>query len=144
MVQSALCKIFDLAEDGAAKSGVSPKAIPLADAAMTKELLSLVSEASSLSLLKKGANEATKTLNRGTAEVIILAGDAEPIEILLHLPLLCEDKNRPYVYVRSKQALGRAAGVSRPVIAVSIIKGDRSPLTRRIEALQIQIERLLV
>ena len=35
--------------------------------------------------LKKGANEATKTLNRGTAELVILAADAEPLEILLHL-----------------------------------------------------------
>ena len=35
---------------------------------------------------------ATKTLNRGIAELIIMAADAEPLEILLHLPLLCEDK----------------------------------------------------
>ena len=40
----------------------------------------------------KGANEATKSLNRGTAEFIVMAADAEPLEILLHLPLLCEDK----------------------------------------------------
>jgi ribosomal protein L7Ae-like RNA K-turn-binding protein len=37
---------------------------------------------------------ATKTLNRGVAEFIILAADTEPLEILLHLPLLCEDKVR--------------------------------------------------
>lgn len=42
--------------------------------------------------LKKGANESTKTLNRGFAEIIILAADTSPLEILLHLPLLCEDK----------------------------------------------------
>jgi len=42
--------------------------------------------------LKKGANEATKTLNRGIAELIIIAADTEPLEIVLHLPLLCEDK----------------------------------------------------
>jgi U4/U6 small nuclear ribonucleoprotein SNU13 len=35
---------------------------------------------------------ATKTLNRGIAEFIVMAADAEPLEILLHLPLLCEDK----------------------------------------------------
>lgn len=44
------------------------------------------------SKIKKGANEATKTLNRGIAELIIMAADAVPLEILLHLPLLCEDK----------------------------------------------------
>ena len=46
---------------------------------------------------------ATKTLNRGLSEFIVMAADAEPLEILLHLPLLCEDKNVPYVFVRSKQ-----------------------------------------
>lgn len=35
---------------------------------------------------------ATKTLNRGIAEIIILTADTEPLEILLHLPLLCEEK----------------------------------------------------
>jgi U4/U6 small nuclear ribonucleoprotein SNU13 len=39
-----------------------------------------------------------------------MAADAEPLEIILHLPLLCEDKNVPYVFVRSKAALGRACG----------------------------------
>ena len=50
--------------------------------------------------MKKGANEATKALNRGQ---IILASEAEPLEILFHIPLLCEDKNVPYVFVQSKQ-----------------------------------------
>jgi U4/U6 small nuclear ribonucleoprotein SNU13 len=42
--------------------------------------------------LKKGANETTKALNRGMADLVILAADTEPLEIILHLPLLCEDK----------------------------------------------------
>ena len=42
--------------------------------------------------LRKGANESTKALNRGIAEIVMLAADTEPLEILLHLPLLCEDK----------------------------------------------------
>merc|ERR1712032_840858 len=49
---------------------------------------------------------------------------SEPLEILLHIPLLCEDKNVPYVFVRSKQALGRACGVSRPVIAASVTQNE--------------------
>jgi len=62
-------------------------------------LLDLVQQATNYKQTKKGANEATKTLNRGISELIIMAADAEPIEILLHLPLLCEDKNVPYVFV---------------------------------------------
>ena len=35
---------------------------------------------------------ATKCVNRGIAEFVVMAADTEPLEILLHLPLLCEDK----------------------------------------------------
>jgi U4/U6 small nuclear ribonucleoprotein SNU13 len=65
---------------------------PVADAALTQDILDLIQQASHYRQLKKGANEATKTLNRGISEVIILAADTAPLAILLHLPLLCEDK----------------------------------------------------
>ena len=69
---------------------------PVADEALSQKILDLVQQASSYRQLKKGANEATKTLNRGTSEIIILAADTTPLAILLHLPLLAEDKNVPY------------------------------------------------
>jgi U4/U6 small nuclear ribonucleoprotein SNU13 len=75
-------------------SETNPKAYPLADAELTVTLLDLVQQASNYKQLKKGANEATKTLNRGITDLIIMAADTEPLEILLHLPLLCEDKVR--------------------------------------------------
>lgn len=87
---------------------------------------------------------ATKTLNRGISEFIVMAADAEPLEILLHLPLLCEDKNIPYVFVPSKIALGRACGVTRPVISCSIIKNDASQLKDQIQNIKIEIEKLLI
>ena len=75
---------------------------PLADEALTTEILDLVQQASHYRQLKKGANEATKTLNRGTSELVVLAADTSPLAILLHIPLLCEDKNTPYVFVPSR------------------------------------------
>ena len=94
--------------------------------------------------LKKGANEATKTLNRGISEFVVLAADTEPLEILLHLPLLAEDKNVPYVFVPSKQALGRACGVSRPVISCSVTTNEGSQLKSQINTLKDSIEKLLI
>jgi ribosomal protein L7Ae-like RNA K-turn-binding protein len=73
-------------------SEINPKAYPLADSELTVAILDLVQQASNYKQLKKGANEATKTLNRGITDLIIMAADTEPLEILLHLPLLCEDK----------------------------------------------------
>ncbi|KAH0974526.1 hypothetical protein GBA52_016425 [Prunus armeniaca] len=71
---------------------VNAKAYPLADAQLTITILDLVQQAANYKQLKKGANEATKTLNRGISEFVVMACDTEPIEILLHLPLLAEDK----------------------------------------------------
>merc|ERR1711903_437522 len=123
---------------------VNPKAYPLAKENLTVSILDLVQQAANYKQLRKGANEATKTLNRGTAEIIVLTADAEPLEILLHLPLLCEDKNVPYVFVKSKTALGRACGVSRPVIACSIVSKEGSQLKPQIQTLRNEIERLLI
>lgn len=122
----------------------NPKAFPLANSELSEQILSVVQQATNLRQLKKGANEATKTLNRGISEFIIMAADTEPIEILLHLPLLCEDKNVPYVFVPSKTALGRACGVSRPVIAASITTNDASAIKNQIYAVKDKIETLLI
>ncbi|KAJ1794754.1 RNA binding protein snu13, partial [Coemansia sp. RSA 2399] len=123
---------------------VDPKAFPLADATLSTKILDLVQQASHYKQLKKGANEATKTLNRGISEFIIMAADCEPIEILLHLPLLCEDKNVPYVFVPSKIALGRACGVSRSVVAASVTTNEASDLKPQITNIKQEIEKLLI
>ncbi|XP_037682690.1 NHP2-like protein 1 [Choloepus didactylus] len=118
---------------------ISPKAYPLTDAHLTKKLLDLVSQLCNYKQLCKGANEVTKTLNRDISEFIVMAADTEPLEIILHLLLLCEDKNVPYVFVHSNQALRRACGVSRPVIACSVTIKAAADLV-----FQQSIERLLV
>eukprot|EP00456_Euglypha_rotunda_P014316 TRINITY_DN1447_c0_g1_i1.p1 TRINITY_DN1447_c0_g1~~TRINITY_DN1447_c0_g1_i1.p1 ORF type:complete len:159 (+),score=23.70 TRINITY_DN1447_c0_g1_i1:95-571(+) len=124
---------------------INPKAFPLADAQLTIKILELVQQASNYKQLKKGANEATKTLNRGIAELIILAADTEPLAILLHLPLLCEDKNVHYIFVPSRQALGRACGVSRSVIACSITSGgEGSQLKSQITTIRDAVDKLLI
>lgn len=135
-----------MATTPAAPSGstVNPKAFPLANVSLSNTILDLVQQASRYKQLRKGANEATKTLNRGISEFIVMAADTTPIEILLHLPLLCEDKNVPYVFVPSKQALGRACGVSRPVVAVSVTTNSESELKGQIGSLKQEIERLFI
>ena len=125
-------------------SEVNPKAYPLADSELTVAILELVQQASNYKQLKKGANEATKTLNRGITDLIIMAADAEPLEILLHLPLLCEDKNVPYVFVPSKIALGRACGVSRPVVSCSILSNEASQIAGQVGTIRSKIEQLLI
>ncbi|CAG8024859.1 unnamed protein product [Penicillium nalgiovense] len=124
----------------------SPQCIawPNADPALTQELLDLLQQAMHYNQIKKGANEVTKSLNRGTSEVVILAADTSPLAILMHLPLLCEDKNVPYVFLPNKHAIGRACGVTRPIIAVSITSNETSDLAPVIERIRDKVERLAI
>jgi U4/U6 small nuclear ribonucleoprotein SNU13 len=134
----------DKGEAAAPAAAVDPRAYPLASEELTGTILDLVQQAGNLKQLKKGANETMKTLNRGVAELIVLAADAEPIAIALPTVLLAEDKSVPWVWVSSKHALGRACGVSRPVIAVSITSNEGSQIAKQIASLKLDLEKLLI
>ena len=71
--------------------------------------------------VKKGTNEVTKIVERGEAAIVIMATDVEPPEILAHMPALCDEKNVPYVYVPSKEELGKAIGLEKPTASVAIV-----------------------
>jgi U4/U6 small nuclear ribonucleoprotein SNU13 len=53
-------------------------------------------------------------------------------------------QNVPYVFVPSKAALGRACGVTRPVIATSVTTNEGSQLKDQIHTLKLAIEKLLI
>ena len=48
-------------------------------------------------------------------------------------------QNVPYVFVSSKQALGRACGVTRPVIACSVTTNEGSQLKTQIQQLKVSV-----
>lgn len=68
---------------------------------------------------------------QGISEFRKMAADPEPLEITLHLPLLCEEKNVSYMFVSSKQALGWACGVAGPVISCSVTTKEGSQLQQQ-------------
>jgi len=72
--------------------------------------------------IKKGTNETTKAVERGLAKLVLIAEDVDPPEIVAHLPLLCEEKKIPYVYVPSKKRLGEAAGIEVSAASACIIE----------------------
>jgi len=70
--------------------------------------------------LKKGANEVTKAVERNTAKLVVLANDVSPAEIVMHLPILCEEKSVVCVVGGSKEELGAAAGLTVGTVAVAV------------------------
>ena len=63
------------------------------------------------------------TVNAHILSLVILAGDISPVDILSHIPVLCEDTGNPYVFVASKDQLGNASSTKRPTSCVMIVPG---------------------
>ncbi len=72
--------------------------------------------------IKKGTNEVTKSVERGTAKLVVVAKDISPQEIILHLKPLCEEKSIPFVEVDSREELGAAAGLQVSTSAVAVLQ----------------------
>jgi len=71
--------------------------------------------------VRKGVNETTKAVERGLAKLVLIAEDVDPPEVVMHLPLLCEEKKVPYLYVPSKKKLGEMAGIEVQASSVAIV-----------------------
>lgn len=89
-----------------------------------KEVVEAVYEALKISSesgkIRKGTNEATKSIERGRAKLVVIAEDVEPPEIVAHIPLLCDERRTPYVYVPDKRRVGQAVSLSVPAAAATI------------------------
>jgi large subunit ribosomal protein L7Ae len=101
-------------------------AVPYVKFTVSKELANqayqVVEMARDTGKLRRGVNEATKAIERGTAKLIVIAEDVSPPEIVAHLPILSDEKNAPYIFVPSKKELGVASGIDVPTTAVAIIE----------------------
>ena len=72
--------------------------------------------------IKKGTNEVTKSIERGTAKIVFVAQDTTPKEIIMHLPALCEEKEIPIMPIATRELLGTLAGLNVPTATVAIIQ----------------------
>ncbi len=76
--------------------------------------------------IKKGANEATKAVERSTAQLVVIGGDVEPEEIVMHLPPLCDEKQIPYIFVNRQNDVGAASGLEVGSTAAAIVKPGKA------------------
>jgi large subunit ribosomal protein L7Ae len=100
----------------------------VADAAY--EALQIANQTGSV---RKGTNETTKAVERGQAKLVVIAEDVDPPEVVAHLPLLCEERKIPYIFVPNKRKLGTSAGIDVPAASVCITEvGDAVALIKEI------------
>ena len=91
--------------------------------------------------VRKGTNEATKAIERGTSKLIVIAEDVEPPEVVAHLPLICEEQNAAYAFVPDKQELGKALGIEVTSAAAAVLDaGDAQHIIDEVIASMAKIK----
>ncbi len=107
---------------------------------LADKTLEAVTVAKATGKLRKGVNEVTKAVERGIAKLVIMALDVTPPEVLMHIPIICDEKKVPYIYVASKLELGKASGIEVPTSSIAITEeGDAKNLIAEIAE---QVEKL--
>ncbi len=100
-----------------------------------EKVLEAIELAKATGKLKKGSNETTKAIERGTAKLVAVAKDVQPPEVVMHIPLLAKEKGVPCVQVPTKEELGAAAGLQVGTAAVAITEeGEAKKLIKELSA----------
>lgn len=58
--------------------------------------------------------------------ICIIAGDISPIDVITHVPVLCEESGILYCYVPAKDDLGSASLTKRPTSCVLVTKTEKN------------------
>ena len=94
---------------------VSPIAEPIASDKLVTKLLKLTKKMTKDKKVRKGIKETTKfTKKKGSKGLVLIAADISPVDVLTHLPILCEAHDVAYIYVPSREAIGGACCTKRP------------------------------
>ncbi|KCZ80905.1 hypothetical protein H312_01678 [Anncaliia algerae PRA339] len=105
-------------------SSIDPRATPLASEDQCSQLYTKIKILRNAKNVRIGINEVTKVLNDGKAQLVAIAADIVPFEIIQTLPMICEDKNVSFIFCRSSAALGNATGVNRASACVIFYTND--------------------
>jgi large subunit ribosomal protein L7Ae len=90
--------------------------------------------------VKKGTNETTKAIERGNADLVLVAEDVQPEEIVMHLPELAAEKDVSYIFVETQDDVGHAAGLEVGSAAAAIT--DAGDAQEDVEDIASKVEEL--
>ncbi|OLS13403.1 MAG: 50S ribosomal protein L7 [Promethearchaeota archaeon CR_4] len=92
---------------------------------LKKKIADALTKASAGGKIRKGMNETTKAVERAIAKLVVLAEDVSPPEVVMHLPILCNEKKVPYAFLTKKEDLGKAVGLEVGCSAIAVVEaGD--------------------
>eukprot|EP01112_Ceratiomyxa_fruticulosa_P004664 TRINITY_DN15203_c0_g1_i1.p1 TRINITY_DN15203_c0_g1~~TRINITY_DN15203_c0_g1_i1.p1 ORF type:complete len:164 (+),score=44.88 TRINITY_DN15203_c0_g1_i1:53-493(+) len=130
---------------------VSPIAKPLANPKLTSKLLKLIKKSATKERreLKRGVRIISKILRKAKQakttnpnRLLVIAGDVSPIDIITHIPVLCEENNVPYVYVPSKDDLATGSETKGSTCCVLLDLNNDSPQLKLLKQCQEKVQKM--
>jgi len=89
-------------------------------------------------VLRSGMNTVTTLIEKKKAQLVIIAHDVEPIELVLHLPTLCRKMGIPYCIVKGKARLGKLVHLKTcsSLALTDVNLDDKSGLSKVVDAIK--------
>jgi len=89
-------------------------------------------------VVRQGINTVATLVEKKKAQLVIIANDVDPIELVLYLPALCRKMGVPYCIVKNKARLGRVARrkTCAALAITNVESGDRSSLNKLVETVK--------
>ncbi|KAM0671752.1 hypothetical protein OCOL_001193 [Ordospora colligata] len=82
-----------------------PIAHPLAKGATEQMIAALVSEYANKAILVTGIKKCLKHIEHESEGLLVLTADTTPMDLITHLPSLCEERGIRYVFVNDKTCI---------------------------------------
>ncbi|XP_018394397.1 PREDICTED: 60S ribosomal protein L7a [Cyphomyrmex costatus] len=89
-------------------------------------------------VIRSGTNTVTTLVEQKKAQLVVIAHDVDPIEIVLFLPALCRKMGVPYCIVKGKARLGRLVRrkTCSAIALTQVDSGDRANFAKIVEAIK--------
>jgi len=89
-------------------------------------------------VVRQGVNTVTTLVEKKKAQLVVIANDVDPIEIVLFLPALCRKMGVPYCIVKNKARMGRVCRrKTTSCLAITQVESnDRSSLNKLVESVK--------
>lgn len=88
--------------------------------------------------LRKSPLGAPSASSANIPGIVVLAADISPMDVISHIPVLCEDHNVPYIFVTSRAELGAAGNTKRPTSVVMV--SEKSGKKEKVEGEEEYVE----